>query len=185
MSRVIVRPIKLLVVFFTLVASFAVAPQTIKAQDKFPVPVGNSNQLFYLQRTSNTNTIIYELNFENGVLNANEPVHVYWLRYNDKGQKEELNYIQKKFAYGIKSRLVSKDKYELNFVSYKRYPMYLVKGSNNKYNVFGTINQKQAIMNRIFVKINGGSFWTPNVEYVEIKGTDPVTGKDVMERRKI
>lgn len=185
MSQVIVRQIKLLMVFFTLVVSFAISPQTIIAQDKFPVPVGIPNLLFYLQRTSNTNTIICELNYVNGVLNTNEPVHVYWLRYNDKGQKEELNFIQRKFAYGIKSQLISKDKYELNFVSYKKYPMYLVKGSSNKYNVFGTINQKQAIVNRIFVKINGGSFWTPNVEYVEIRGTDPVSGKDVMERRKI
>jgi hypothetical protein len=28
----------------------------------FPVPVGNPNQLFYLQRTTNTNTIVCELN---------------------------------------------------------------------------------------------------------------------------
>lgn len=158
---------------------------TVIGQDKFPVPVGNPNQLFYLQRTSNTNTIVCELNYENGVLNQEEPIHVFWIRYTDKGQKEELNYIQKKFAYGIKSQLISKDKYLLNFVSYKKYPMYLMKGANNKYNVYGTINQKQAIVDRIFVKINGGSLFTPNVEYVEIKGVDPANGKEVTERRKI
>lgn len=70
-------------------------------------------------------------------------------------------------------------------MSYKKFPMYLIKGPNNKYNVFGTINQKQAIVNRIFVKINGGSFWSPNVEYVEIKGVDPSNGKEVIERRKV
>ncbi|GEO10386.1 DUF4833 domain-containing protein [Segetibacter aerophilus] len=155
------------------------------AQDKFPVPVVGPNQLFYLQRTANTNTIICELNYNNNVLDMEEPVHVYWIRYTDKGQKEELNFVQKKFAYGIKSTPISKDKYELNFVSYKKFPMLLMKGANNKYNVYGTINQKQAIINRIFVKINGGSFWSPNVEYVEIKGVDPSSGKEVIERRKI
>jgi hypothetical protein len=158
---------------------------TVYAQEKFPVPAVSNNQLFYLQRTSNTNTLIYELNFSNKVLNNEEPVHVYWIRYNDKGQQEELNYIQRKFAYGLKSRAISKDKYQLNFVSYKKFPMYLVKGSDDKYNVFATINQKQAILSRIFVKINGGSFWTPNIEYVEIKGIDPVTGKELIERMKI
>jgi hypothetical protein len=157
----------------------------VTGQEKFPVPVGVPNQLFYLQRTANSNTIICELNYKGNLLDVEDPIHVFWIRYEDKGQKEELNFVQKKFAYGIKSTLISKDKYELNFVSYKKYPMILMKGANNKFNVYGTINQKQAIVNRIFVKINGGSFWSPNVEYVEIKGIDPSSGKEVIERRKI
>lgn len=157
----------------------------IFGQEKFPVPTGIPNQLFYLQRTSNTNTIVCELNLVKGVLNAEDPVHVFWLRYTDGGQKEELNYIQRKFAYGIKATLVERDKYELHFVSYKKYKMYLMRGNNNKFNVYGTINKKEAILNRIFIKISGGSFWTPNVEYVEIKGIDPGTGKEVVERMKI
>lgn len=163
----------------------SVSALVVNAQDKFPVPEGNPNQLFYLQRTANTNTIVCELNTKNGVVDANDPVNVFWIRYSESGQKEELNFIQRKFAYGVKATYVSKDKYQLHFVSYKKYPMYLMKGSDNRYNVYGTINKKQAILHRIFVKINGGSFWTPNVEYVELKGTDPSTGKEVMERMKI
>lgn len=151
----------------------------------YPVPTGNPNQLFYLQRTPNANTIVCELNLKNGVLDQEEPVHVFWIRYGEKGQRAELNFVQRKFAYGIKTTKVAKDKYQLHFVSYKNYPMYLMKGADNKYNVFGTINSKQAIVNRIFVKINGGSFWSPNVEYVEIKGIDAATGKEVIERKKI
>ena len=54
------------------------------SQDKFPTPAGNPKQLFYLQRTSNTNTIVYELNYKNGLLDEDEPVHVFWIRYNEK-----------------------------------------------------------------------------------------------------
>ncbi len=167
-----------------LTATFLLTFSFVDAQN-FPVPTGNPNQLFYLQRTPNTNTIICELNLKNGSLNTEEPVHVYWIRYGERGQKAELSFVQRKFAYGIKTTKVGADKYELHFVSYKKYPMYLMKGANNKYNVYGTINQRQAIINRIFVKINGGSLFSPNVEYVEIKGTDPSTGKDVIEKRKI
>lgn len=155
------------------------------AQEKFPQPTGNPRQLFYLQRTSNTNTIVCELNYKNGSIDQDDPVHVFWIRYGEDGQREELNYIQRKFAYGVKSTMVGKDKYELQFVSYKKYLMHLMKGADNKYNVYATINKKPAILNRIFVKINGGSFWVPNVEYVEIKGIDPASGKEVMERMKI
>ena len=40
------------------------------------------------------------------------------------------------------------------------------------------------MLNRIFVKINGGTLWLPSVTYVEVKGSDPVTGKEIVERFK-
>ena len=55
---------------------------------------------------------------------------------------------------------------------------------DNKYHVYATINQKPAVLNRIFIKIDGGSFWSPNVIYMEMKGIDVATGKEVMERFK-
>lgn len=153
----------------------------------FPVPQGNPNQLFYLQRTPNLNTIVCELNLkENGELNADEPVHVFWIRYGESGQRAELSFIQRNFAYGIKTKFLARDKYELHFVSYKKAMMFLARAADNKYHVFTSINQKEVILNRIYIKINpGGSFWSPNIEYVELAGTEPGTGKEVMERRKI
>lgn len=156
------------------------------AQEKvFPVPTGNSKQLFYLQRTSNTNTIVYELNLSSDKLDANNPVQGYWIRYQEKGQREDLSYIQKKFAYGIRSKKIAENHYELSFVSYKKYKMYLRQGIDKNFYVFTSINQKSAILTSIFVKINGGSFWSPNVEYVEITGLDPVTRAVMKERLKI
>ncbi|OYZ51904.1 MAG: DUF4833 domain-containing protein [Bacteroidetes bacterium 24-39-8] len=153
---------------------------------KYPVPTGNPNQLFFLQRDPNTNTIVYELNFKsNGELDIENPVHPYWVRYHDKGQKEELNYIQRNFAYGLKSKTIGKDQYELHFVSYKTKLFYLKKGTDNKFILFTDINKKPAIIKQIFVRVKGGSFWLPNVEYVEFKGTDPSNGTEVVERMKI
>ncbi|WP_153797992.1 DUF4833 domain-containing protein [Foetidibacter luteolus] len=151
----------------------------------FPTPPPNPNQLFYLQRDPNTNTIVCELNYKDGILDEEDPVHVFWLRFGEKGQRAELNFVQRKFAYGVKTRLLEKDKYELHFVSYKKYLMHLMKAADNKYHVYATINKKQAILNRIFVRIKGGSFWTPHVEYVDLVGIDPVTGTEVTERMKI
>jgi len=51
--------------------------------------------------------------------------------------------------------------------------------------VYTTINNKQAILTRIYIEIKGGSFWLPNVEYVEITGVDPATRSQVKERIKI
>ncbi|HTJ12273.1 MAG TPA: DUF4833 domain-containing protein [Dinghuibacter sp.] len=153
--------------------------------DSMPVPTGNPKQLFYVQRTPNTNTIVIELNDKGGVPDPDNPVHVFWLRYQEQGQRAELNYIQRTFAYGIKSRQVGPEKFELHFVSYKKYSMYLIKAADRQYHVFATIDGKPVILRRIFVSINGGSFWVPHVEYVELKGTDPATGKEVVGRIQV
>ena len=153
--------------------------------DKYPTPPESVNRLFYVQRSPNSNTIIYELNNEGrGKLDPENPIHVYWLRYADKGQKEELNYIQRKFAYGLITKPLNNDQYEIRFVSYKKFPLTLMKTDDGKYHIFATIEQKQIILNRIFIKIEGGSFWLPNVVYVELKGADPSTGREITTRFK-
>jgi len=151
----------------------------------FPVPAGNEKQLFFLQRTPNTNTIICELNYKNGIVDKENPIHVFWIRYQEKGQKEDLSYIQNKFAYGVKSKEIGDNKYELNFVSYRKYKMYLMQAADKQFHVFATINKKPAILTRIYIEIKGGTFWSPNVEYVELSGIDPATRSLVKERLKI
>jgi phosphatidylglycerophosphate synthase len=161
-------------------------PVSMDPQDTFPIPSGNANQLFYLQRTSNTNTIVCELSLNGrGQLNEESPVHVFWIRYQEGGGKKELSYIQRVFAYGIKSKPAGNGNHNMHFVSFKKQQLLLSKSArDNKYHVYTTINQRQAQLSRIFVKVDGGSFWSPNVVYMELKGIDPVTGKEVMERVK-
>jgi hypothetical protein len=153
-------------------------------EDKFPAPPESVSRLFYLHRTSNSNTLIYELNAPNGQLNEDEPMHVYWIRSAEKGQKEELNYIQRKFAYGLVTKKLANDQYDVRFVSYKKFPLLLMKAKDGKYHIFATIAQKQMVLSRVFVKIEGGSFWLPNIIYVELRGTDPNTGREIVERFK-
>lgn len=158
----------------------------IEPQDTFPVPTGNPYQLFYLQRNANTNTIVCELNYEkNGKLNSESPVHVFWIRYQEGGMRKELNYIQRVFAYGMKSQAMGDGTYKLHFVSYRKQTFTLMPSPrDNKYRVYATINKKPAQLNRLFVKVDGGTFWSPNVVYMELKGIDVATGKEVMERFK-
>jgi hypothetical protein len=157
----------------------------IKPQVNFPTLSNNVSRLFYVQRDPNPNTIVYELNLgTDGRLNVEEPLHVYWIKYNEQGQREELNFIQRKFAYGLTQKALGNDKYDIRFVSYKKFPLTLMKSTDGKYHIYATIAQKQAILNRIFVKIEGGSFWLPNVVYVELKGIDPATGQEIVDRFK-
>jgi hypothetical protein len=153
-----------------------------------PTPSGIANMLFYLQRNSNTNTIIYQLNLDGlGRLNSKEPIHVFWMRYEEEGQPKELNFIQRRFAYGLKVRQIKPDTYQLHFVSYSRFILYLDKPEGtDKYRVYATISRKRAVLKRIYIHIEeGGSLWMPNVKYVELSGTDADSGLELKERIKV
>jgi hypothetical protein len=169
----------LLMVLCSLSALYA------EAQAGFPVPAGNARQLFYLQRTSNANTIVYELNFKKGKLDESNPVHVFWIRYAEKGQRAELSFIQRVFAYGVKIKQMPDSSYRVRLVSYAGYTMFLKKGADKQYRIYAPINGHQMILNRIFVKITGGSMWSPDIEYFEVSGLDPANGKPVVERKKV
>jgi Domain of unknown function (DUF4833) len=156
------------------------------AQDslKFPVPRGNPKQLFFLQRSQNTNTVVYELNIKNGIPDSIAPVHIFWICYAEKSQKEELTSLQRQHAYGLMTTYISKDHYELRFLANKKHVMQLMKGPDHLFHVYDQINGKQAILSSIYLQINGGSLFSPHIEYIITKGFDAETGATVTEKTR-
>lgn len=183
-------PILLWLLFAPLLLSFSTA--TGKADktplpdpETFPVPNGIPGLLFYIQRDPNTNTICYEINInKNGQLENDDPVHAFWIRYPEGGTRKDLNYIQRKFAYGINVKATGNERYELRSVAYSKLPLLLKKDTKNNYRVYTDINKKECVLNRVFIRIDGGTFWSPNVLYIELKGTETATGKTVIQRIK-
>lgn len=184
------KPPTTLIVAFLLLGSLAGQPvmarawsaNAEKAQLNFPIPKNIPNQLFYLQRDPNPNTIICALNLKNGQVDKQDPVKVFWIRYTEQSQQQELSYIQRVFAYGVKTRPVRNGEYEFNFVSYKKLPFHLAKTAQNKYYVYATVNQKKVILNRVYLHIEGGTMWKPNVKYIQLEGTNAQTGESTVER---
>jgi len=158
------------------------------ASPAFPTPPQNENSLFYLQRSKNTNTIVYEVNFKSdGTLNTEQPLKIYWLRYAVDSTMEPLTYIQEKFAYGVKAKPYpgKPGQYIVTFNAYEKKLIYLSKKPDGKhYGAYTMINGRYAELKRIFLKINGGTFWFPNIEYVEISGDDMATHKPINEHFK-
>ena len=172
-------------------------PVSIKAQnfqkenvksmvDTFPVPKENGNLLFYVQRTNNTNTIMYEINYNaDSTVNEEEPVKVYWIRYAERGQVAPLSYLQQHYAYGVNTRLMdtSKKTFKVTFVSYKKREIYLIRARDHKkYTAYIAINGKLAAFTRAFVQIDGGTFMLPHIAYVEITGREIGGGRKVIEK---
>lgn len=180
----------LLMTFVGLFAGGAVAQTADNSNPspiKFPTPKSIPHELFYLQRDPNTNTVIYALNLKaDGKVDPEKPINVYWMRYADKGQKEDLSYVQRKFAYGVQTKALGNDEYEIRFVSNKKLPLYLKRSPvDKKYHVYIEANDKKIELDRVFVRIEGGSYWIPNVRYVELKGLNAKSQAPIVERLKI
>lgn len=148
-----------------------------KGKDDFPNPKGVENLLFYVQRTINTNTLIYTLNLnKNGDLDTHEPIKINWINYAKDSTIEPLNYIQRNYAYGINVQLTDKEKkiYSFNFVSYKKKSIYLIRSTaDNKYHAYFASKNGLVILERIFIQMErGSSFWTPSIKYIEVTGVN-------------
>ncbi|MBV6443014.1 MAG: DUF4833 domain-containing protein [Haliscomenobacteraceae bacterium CHB4] len=165
---------------------FCLSAFGMAAQDSYPTPPDGLNRLFYIQRTGNTNTIIYDANVSGDkTFKASDPVNIYWLRYADGGGTAGLNYMQRTFAYGVKSRKVDgTNEYEIHLVSYSKKKLRLAFDAHGKPYVTLDVNGRRMKLDRIFVKIDKSTTFTlaPKVEYVELWGKDPNTGAAVYEK---
>ena len=73
-----------------------------RMRPEFKIP-DEPNQLFYVQRSPNSNTVIYAANLDGrGNLNASAPVEAFWRKFNIDGSKQPLNFIERMTAYGVK-----------------------------------------------------------------------------------
>jgi len=150
-----------------------VVDPNLKNKNNFPVPK-EDNQLFYLQRDPNTNTVIYTLNINNGEIDEHSPVKAHWIRYAEDGQRSDLSFIQRRMAYGVHHKKINENEYDIRIQAYKDLPIRVrYNESTNKYQAYTKIDDKEILLKRIFVRISGGSLFNPDVEYIEVSGIDP------------
>jgi hypothetical protein len=156
------------------------------ATESFPTPSDSDIRLFYIQRSSNANAILYDANLlPNKKLNPKSPVHTYWIKYHEKGQKEELTSIQRSLAYGLHTSEIPNEvnAYEGHFLAYRKRRFVVKQDAKGVPIALFPINGKMQILKRVFVNVDESGMM-PSVIYIELWGKDPVTGKDVYERFK-
>ena len=76
-------------------------------------PKPNTQEIFRITKSENRNTVIYE-----AVLDPQNPdqilnVHPYWIKVENGGNIQEINWIESKWAYGVK--VEENNKTELRF----------------------------------------------------------------------
>lgn len=170
------RKVIFLILCFTFWANYAYC-------QKYPIPPKTEVRLFYIQRNHNSNTIVYDANFDSkGQLISTKPIDVYWLRYDEDGRRMELRALEKKFAYGVKhKKLDSSGQYEIELTAYDKRKLLLKQVADNKAIAYIKINGKLSILDHLYIVADNSSWW-PKVKYIELFGRDEKTGQRSYEK---
>ena len=151
-------------------------PQSILAAS------GNrANHLFFIERSKNKNLVQYDVRLtENRNLPDLRPVNAYWILEN--GKHEELNSVEKDYAYGIaRQQKLDKDKFKIILAAFKGLEI-IVERMNDSFKALVPINGKESILQKIYIKSEETGALFPRVIYVDLFGQIKGTGLAIKER---
>ncbi|MGZ3614971.1 MAG: DUF4833 domain-containing protein, partial [Thermodesulfobacteriota bacterium] len=140
-----------------------------------------AGHLFFIERSKNKNLVQYDIRLtENRDLPDSRPVNAYWVLEN--GRREELNSIEKRYAYGIVSQeKLDKDKFKIVLAAFKRLEI-IVEKMNDSFKAVISINGRESILQRIYIKSEETRAGLPRVLYVDLFGRIKETGLPIRER---
>ena len=147
-------------------------------------PEGNlyltPERLFHISRSVNRNLVCYDVNLVDGKLDEDEPLNVYWVNREERmGEKNGLNFFQRKMAYGYKVVSRSENSYVCSLAAYPDRKLTIAKKGTD-YVCYITINNQRSILRTLYVDVSPKN--PLNVHYVELRGVSAETGQPLTER---
>jgi len=138
--------------------------------------------LFRIERSKNANVVQYDARLRgDGRLDPEQPVVGYWIRLAEDGRREELSWIQRRFAYGFTARTDRDTDRAVLEMAADIGRKLIVYRQGGVYRAETRIDGRPAFLEKLFVQsIEGG--WRPKVEYIDLFGTDVETGEVRSER---
>jgi Domain of unknown function (DUF4833) len=75
--------------------------EILRLRPEFKTP-DEPDQLFYIQRSPNSNTVVYAARLTSqGAFDPKAPVEAFWRKFNIDGNKQKLNFMERMMAYGV------------------------------------------------------------------------------------
>ncbi len=168
--------------FLELVAATAYSQRANGWPADFPSPPKTDKSLFFIQRNRNKNTIVYDLNMSGNAPNKSKPIDVYWRRYGSTGERSELTWLQRNFAFGYNSKKDhTGEGYWITLTAYDGRRIHIEKLSDGKWGATMTVNGKYCRLKNVWVYADESGSW-PKVIHVDLHGINMVSGKEEIER---
>lgn len=132
----------------------------------------DEGQVFYLQKSSNPNTVVYAMQFdETGKLSRANPMTAYWRRYAEQGQRMELRLLERILAFDIQYSVIDDvlPAYRANLVAYPALKATVEKTAEDVYRAILPIAGEPAQLDCIFVELRETGF-IPTILHVDLVG---------------
>ena len=143
-----------------------------------------AEHLFYIDKSDNANVLYYDAAVTDGKLDKKNPVKLYWIMSAEKNQTEGRTMLEKP-QFGIKVKEMEAEKlYQINVrnKNLSNRNIYVGFDENGCAIATTTVDGKEAFLNRIFVQISPNSGILPDVQHLDIFGTDIHSGEKLTER---
>lgn len=140
------------------------------------------NQLFYVQRSPNANTVIYAARLDaKGAIQSSDPVEAFWRKFNIDGSKQPLNFIERMMAYGVSAdRVKAGAPVTFTIAALPERKLTLTLDANKRPQALIQIGGRAVKLAYVYLHVVEGGVM-PSVPELDIFGTDPATGKAVHE----
>lgn len=149
--------------------------------ENFPVPQ-DPNLIFYLQRSVNSNTIVYTARLDDkGRIDASQPIDVFWRRFNDEGERKELSNLEREVAFGVKAKAVPGQPgvFKVRVVSYQKRPA-LLRMVDGRPRLEAKVAGVPSRLDHAYLEVDE-SGRIPSITRVDLYGYSLATGKLVTE----
>ena len=158
-------------------------PETLEKSRAAPVGVlPETRPLFTIERSKNANVVHYDARLNSaGELDSEEPVIAYYIMLAEDGRRKELNWIEKRLAYGFDiAPDPSAGGYKMTMVAVPESPISVKKvGSSVRAEL--VIDGKPAVLEKMYIDATEG-LTGPTVNYIKVYGKDLKTGKKLFEK---
>ena len=148
---------------------------------EFKVP-DEPNQLFYVQRSPNSNTVVYAAKLDaQGNFDSRAPVEAFWRKFNIDGSKQPLNFFERMSAYGVNMN-ARKAGQPITFTIAALPQRQLTLRLDAKHRPEATmqIGGRSVKVAYVYLEVVEGGL-IPSVPSLDIFGTDIASGKAVHE----
>jgi hypothetical protein len=140
------------------------------------------NQLFYIQRSSNANTVVYAAKLDaHGNFDSRAPVDAFWRKFNIDGSKRPLNFIERLMAYGVRMN-AAKPGQPASFAIAALPQRKLTLGWDSQHHPIASvlIGGRMVKLVYVYLQVDEGGLM-PDVPALDLLGIDMASGKAIHE----
>lgn len=152
-----------------------------RLRPEFKVP-DEADQLFYIQRSPNANTVVYAAKLDtHGEFDPGAPVQAYWRKFNIDGSRQPLNFVERLMAYGVRMDAIRPGQpVTFHVAALPDRKLTLAMDAQHHPEALVEIGSHTVKLSYVYLQVVEGGL-LPKVPSLDIFGTDVASGKAIHE----